>query len=80
VDHPATRFRKKSLREFLESLGGTSGAAIVPALVELLFSVPPAPATQAEIAALIDAGTGDRHDRCRDALHWLCSLPEFQLV
>ncbi|MCY2962810.1 MAG: DUF1800 family protein, partial [Planctomycetota bacterium] len=80
LDSGATRFNGGSLRDFLTRQGASDSQAIVNRLEELLFAVPLPPAARAQTVELIDRQTGDREKHLRDALHLVCTLPEFQLA
>lgn len=79
LNDETTRFGRGSLHDYAQAQGWEDGQQFVEGIVSLLFAIPPGESVQAEVAALVDNGTGPVESRYRDALHWLCSLPAFQL-
>lgn len=75
-----TRFRNGTLDRFLSRQGKHSAAEIVEFWENMLLAVPLSAGLRDHLAGLIDRGSGDREKRLRDALHVICSLPEFQLA
>ncbi|MEZ6128322.1 MAG: DUF1800 domain-containing protein [Planctomycetaceae bacterium] len=72
-----TRFGKQSLADYLSACGANSADAVVDLFEDLLFAVRIPTAARERIRTL----AGDLKDKARlhDAVHALCTLPEFQL-
>ncbi len=78
LDHEKTRFGKTSLAEYLTSQGAESADEIIDWFQTSLFAVDIPAAARDRIRSLF--GTGDdRDEKLKDAVHALCTLPEFQL-
>lgn len=77
LDNESTRFAKLSLREYLAGQGATSAHGIVDWFEETLFAVEIPAAARDQVVQLINRGTDDR--TLNEAIHALCTLPEFQL-
>jgi uncharacterized protein (DUF1800 family) len=80
VDGGKTRFGKQNIAEYLQAQGVGSTAELIDWLETSLFAVAiPAAAKQ----RLVDLDAQSQRDpvrRTRDAVHLLCTLPEFQLA
>ncbi|MCA9031087.1 MAG: DUF1800 domain-containing protein, partial [Planctomycetaceae bacterium] len=79
LDNEATRFGRGSLTDFCRANGWERGEQFVRGVVDTLFAAEPSQSVQRDVATLVDNTSLDEERRRRDALHWLCSLPEFQL-
>ncbi|MEL6108434.1 MAG: DUF1800 domain-containing protein [Planctomycetota bacterium] len=79
LDSDKTRFGRKSLAEYLESQDVQTTEQLVEWIEPLLFAVPISPDAKRQVAALDSTGA-NRDKSLKDALHVLCSLPEFQLA
>lgn len=79
LDSDKTRFDRKPLEEYLEGHGVKTTEELVDWIEPLLFAVPVSPSARQQVAALDSTGA-DRNKSLKDALHVLCSLPEFQLA
>ncbi|MCA8991273.1 MAG: DUF1800 domain-containing protein [Planctomycetaceae bacterium] len=79
LDNEATRFGRGSLTDFCRANSWERGEQFVRGVVETLFAAEPSQSVQRDVATLVDNTSLDEERRRRDALHWLCSLPEFQL-
>lgn len=77
VEHEKTRFGRTTLVEYMRAQGAKSATAMVQLLEELLFAVPIPSAARERIEKL--AGNGRDEDKLNEAVHALCTLPEFQL-
>ncbi|MCP4172043.1 MAG: DUF1800 domain-containing protein [Fuerstiella sp.] len=78
LDHEKTRFGKTSLAEHLASEGAESADEIIDLFQTSLFAVDIPAAARDRIRTLF--GNGDNRDeKLKDAVHALCTLPEFQL-
>ncbi len=81
LDDDKTRFSKQSLTEYFATFelamrDTDSVNEVIDYLEKLLFAVPVPAAARQQIASLDGSGQG----RLRDAIHLLCTLPEFQLA
>ncbi len=80
VDGGKTRFDKQSLDEYLKAGGVDSSKELIDYLETSLFAVP-IPAAAKDRIVDLDASSGrDAQRRVADAVHILCTLPEFQLA
>lgn len=79
LDSDKTRFGRKTLAEYLESHDIQTTEQLVEWIEPLLFAVPISPDAKQQVAALDSTGA-NRDKSLKDALHVLCSLPEFQLA
>ena len=73
-----TRFDRKSIAEYLQSVGADTGLKVVNHLESLLFAVRLPDQSRHRIAQLIDA-PGDTRTNLVEGIHAMCTLPEFQL-
>jgi uncharacterized protein (DUF1800 family) len=73
VDGGKTRFGKQSIEDYLKSIDVQTSAELVDRLEQVLFAVTLPPSAKKQIIDL-DAGS------MKDAVHVLCTLPEFQLA
>jgi len=78
IDHDKTRFGKTSLADYLSHHGVTNAESLISWIEPLMFAVPIPSAAKAKVVQLDSVG-GDREHRMKDAIHVLCSLPEYQL-
>ncbi|QDT13909.1 DUF1800 domain-containing protein [Planctomycetes bacterium K23_9] len=76
LDHSKTRFAKKSLADYLRQQEIKDVSSLIDWIEPLLFAVPIPQAAKSRVAKLV----GSDDDRMKDAIHILCSLPEFQLA
>ncbi|MEO1523805.1 MAG: DUF1800 domain-containing protein [Planctomycetota bacterium] len=79
LDSDKTRFARTTLDEYLESHDIKTTEQLVDWVEPLLFAVPISPAAKQQVASLDSIGA-NRNRSLKDALHVLCSLPEFQLA
>ena len=80
VDGGKTRFGKQSIAEYLQANGVDSSKKLIDWLETSLFAVPIPQAAKDRIVDL-DAGSARAaQQRTADAVHILCTLPEFQLA
>ena len=77
LDNEKTRFGKQSLLGHLRELGAKSADDVIALFEETLFAVPISSFAKQKIRML--AGDGKDEGRMREAVHALCTLPEFQL-
>lgn len=79
IDHGKTRFGKTSLSEYLRQHDVKDAKSLAQWIEPLMFAVPIPKLAKMRVAQLDDAG-GDIDQRMKDAVHILCSLPEYQLA
>jgi len=79
LDSDKTRFGGGTLEDLTSRMGLRTPEEIVRGWVDLLLAVDLPQSVLRQVASRIDAGEGSREQRLRDALHLLCTLPEFQL-
>ena len=72
-----TRFGRTTLAKFLRTSGAKSPDAVIDLFEETLFAVPIPAAARDRICEL--AGNGQNEQKLHEAVHALCTLPEFQL-
>lgn len=75
-----TRFGKQSLADYLKSNDVDSSRRLIDWLETSLFAVMIPPAAKQRIIDLDAASPRDAQQRLADAVHVLCTLPEFQLA
>ncbi|MGB0595238.1 MAG: DUF1800 domain-containing protein [Rubripirellula sp.] len=73
-----TRFGKQGLEQHFTSQGAQSMGEVVAYLETVLFAVPLPDTARQKIAQLADSPAA-KENRLRDAVHLLCTIPEFQL-
>lgn len=78
IDHDKTRFGKISLVDYLSQQNVTDAESLLAWIEPLMFAVSIPAAAKARVVQL-DAAGGDLDQRMKDAIHLLCSLPEYQL-
>ncbi|TWU01325.1 DUF1800 domain-containing protein [Stieleria varia] len=78
LDSGKTRFGKTTLSEYLDGHGVGTMARLVDFIEPLLFAVPISPNARERVLALQNAGS--KGSAMADAIHLLCTLPEFQLA
>lgn len=78
LDSEKTRFSRKSLAEYLVGQGAESADQIIDWFQTSLFAVDIPAAARDRIRALF-GNKNDRNEQLKDAVHALCTLPEFQL-
>lgn len=74
-----TRFAEKSIVEYLAEQGVRDGGRALDYFETLLFAVPLRSAVREDMRQLFEGSLSNR-DRLINALHALCTLPEFQLA
>ncbi len=74
-----TRFGKQNLEQHFVTQGAASMGEIVAYLETVLFAVPLPDSARQKISQLADS-PGAKESRLRDAVHLLCTIPEFQLA
>ena len=72
-----TRFGRTTLAKFLRTCGAKSPDAVIDLFEETVFAVPIPAAARDRIREL--AGNGQNEQKLNEAVHALCTLPEFQL-
>jgi len=72
-----TRFGKQSLAEYLQASGANSADAVIDLFEDVLFAVRVPSAARERIRTL--AGDLKNKNKLHEAVHALCTLPEFQL-
>ena len=77
LESDTTRFGRTTLAEFLRSNGATSTDAMIDLFEETLFAVKIPSAARDQVRQL--AGDGKNDKQLHEAVHALCTLPEFQL-
>ncbi len=80
LDSNKTRFAKRPLADYLRDNGIRSLSDLIDHLETLLFAVPIPAAAKERVVQLESQGKGDTAQRYKDAVHILCTLPEFQLA
>ena len=80
VDGGKTRFDKKPLGEYLRSQNIESVGDLIDWFEAGLFAVPIPADTKQRLAQLSESSKSDFADLSGDAVHILCTLPEFQLA
>ncbi len=80
VDGGKTRFDKQNVAEYLNAQGVGSTAELIDWLETSLFAVAIPAAAKQRLVDLDAQSQGDPLRRTRDAVHILCTLPEFQLA
>ena len=84
LDSGKTRFGKTTLAEYLDGHGVRNPSEMLDWIEPMLFAVTIPGATRDRIREMsfksVDAGKNGRDQALKDALHILCSLPEFQLA
>ena len=78
LDNEKTRFGRTSLAEYLASEGAESTDEVIDWFQTSLFAVDIPAAARERIRTLPGAGN-NRSEKLKDAVHALCTLPEFQL-
>ncbi|MCG8649078.1 MAG: DUF1800 domain-containing protein [Pirellulales bacterium] len=78
MENSKTRFAKGTLAEYLREQGVRSADDLIHLFETLLFAVPIPAQAKERITQLY--GTGGSEQRVREAVHALCTLPEFQLA
>ncbi|OYP31711.1 DUF1800 family protein [Rhodopirellula sp. MGV] len=79
VDHPKTRFGKQSLREYLDDRGVATIDDLLAFVQPILFAVPLNDSVRNQIESIRLNSLDRSANGFEDAIHLLCSLPEFQL-
>ena len=79
LDSRKTRFGRTRLAEYLGQQGVERPSELANWMEPLLFAVP-IPQGARKRLAQIDSLKGDENQKMKDAVHILCSLPEFQLA
>ncbi len=79
IDNPKTRFGKKSLVDHLHEQGVKSTNDLIEHFETLFFAVPIPSDVKDRIATLYRSSSGSIEERTKEAVHVLCTLPEFQL-
>ena len=77
LEHEKTRFGKQTLAEHVRQLGTRSADDIIDLVEELLFAVRIPSAVRDQVRTL--AGDGRNEHKLNEAIHALCTVPEFQL-
>ncbi len=77
LDSEKTRFGRESLSDYLHSQGARKFDNVIDFFEETLFAVKIPSAARDRIRQL--AGNRGDEDKLKDAVHALCTLPEFQL-
>ena len=80
IHQPKTRFGRKPLADYLRDAEVHSAADLVELFQETLFAVPVPGSARERIAAIYRDGSRNSEDRVKQAVHLLCTLPEFQLA
>lgn len=80
IDNPKTRFAKTSLVEYLHDQDVRSAGDLVDFFETTLLAVAIPAAARDRIADLYRGGAGSDEARVKEAVHVLCTLPEFQLA
>ncbi len=78
LDSDKTRFGRESLPDYLRGQGAKKVDEVIDLFEETLFAVEIPSAARDRIRQL--AGTGNDEAKLKDAVHALCTLPEFQLA
>lgn len=79
LDGGKTRYRKRSLHEFLTEQRVGSTQQLIDWLEASLFAVRIPDSARQQIVALDQTARRTSAERTRDVVHLLCTLPEFQL-
>ncbi|MGB7342981.1 MAG: DUF1800 domain-containing protein [Pirellulaceae bacterium] len=79
LDQGKTRFGKSSLVDYLQTHNVHDAKSLTQWIEPLMFAVP-IPAAAKQRVAKLEEGGGDLGQRMKDAVHVLCSLPEYQLA
>ena len=74
-----TRFARTTLTEFLSSHRAVQADGMIDWFESELFAVSVPEKARQQIRELFDSGSGDASQRMINAVHALCTLPEFQL-
>lgn len=77
LQNEKTRFGRTTLVDYLRSQGATSADDFIDLMESLLFAMRLPLAARDQIRRL--AGNGQNEEKLNEALHALCTLPEFQL-
>ncbi|APZ95198.1 DUF1800 domain-containing protein [Fuerstiella marisgermanici] len=77
LDSDKTRFGRESLADYLRSQGAQKFDDVIDLFEETLFAVKIPSAARDRVRQL--AGNSGGEDKLKDAVHALCTLPEFQL-
>lgn len=80
LDNDKTRFGGGTLEDLTSRLSLRTADEIVRTWTDVLFAVEIPAAAARQVAAMIDSGAGSRDQRLKEALHLMCTLPEFQLA
>ena len=80
LNNDKTRFAGGTLEDLTSRMSLRTPDDIVRGWTDLLFAVDIPPAAARQVAAMIDSGPGNREQRLKEALHLMCTLPEFQLA
>jgi uncharacterized protein (DUF1800 family) len=80
VDGGKTRFGKQNIAEYLKANDVDSVTTLIDWMETTLFAVPIPSAAKQRIVDLDAGSTAGAQQRTRDAVHILCTLPEFQLA
>ncbi|NNE00108.1 MAG: DUF1800 domain-containing protein [Pirellulaceae bacterium] len=79
LDSGKTRFGKQSIAEYFQDQGVRTSKDLVQYVEPLLFAVPIPRVAKERVAQIDSSARGDRDRWVKDAVHVLCTLPEFQL-
>ncbi len=80
IDHQKTRFGRKPLAEYLRSRDVKSAKQLIDFFEQTLFAVNIPADAKDRIESLYRGGAAASEDRIKEAVHALCTLPEFQLA
>ena len=80
LDRKQTRFAGAGLADYCDRYQLKNPAQIVDWLQQMLLAVEMPRDVRRSIERKIEAGKQDREQRLRDALHMICTLPEYQLA
>lgn len=80
IDSEKTRFDRKPLPEYLNDQGLRSAGDLIAFFEETLFAVSIPADVKERVADLYRSGAGTSEARIKEAVHMLCTLPEFQLA
>lgn len=80
IDSDKTRFHRMPLAEYLRSEDVNSGSDLIEFFDTMLFAVPVPIDARQRVADIYRSGGGSSENRIKEAVHVLCTLPEFQLA
>ncbi len=80
LDGGKTRYGKQSIAEYLKEHGVDSSEELIDYLETSLFAVAIPASAKQRIVDRDASSSRDAQQRVRDAVHILCTLPEFQLA